>query len=115
MRAMLRRLLSGLGAEVIGEAGDGRAALELLEAGLAAELVCIDWNMPVLNGLELVKALRAQPRFNTVRLLMVTSETSPKSVYEALAAGVDEYVMKPVTEEMLLEKLQIMHLPCGPR
>ncbi|HET9442804.1 MAG TPA: response regulator [Acidimicrobiales bacterium] len=110
MRTILRKLLVLRGFAEVAEAEHGRAALDRLEVGPPPELVLIDWNMPVMNGIELVCALRSDRRFDRTRLLMVTSESSPRHVYEALKAGVDEYAMKPITREVIDDKLAIMGL-----
>ena len=109
MRAMLRKMVEELGYEVV-EAEHGADALDLL-GGILTEDVAfalVDWNMPVMDGLEFVKAVRADRQWDRLRLMMVTSETSPRLVYEALKAGVDEYAMKPVTREIIREKLGIL-------
>lgn len=108
MRSILRKLLAELGFEV-DEAEHGRAGLDKLEAE-SFDLVLIDWNMPVMTGIELIEAVRAEPRFERVRLLMVTSESNPRYVFDALKAGVDEYAMKPITREVIEDKLALMGL-----
>ena len=68
----------------------------------------IDWNMPGLNGLELVQAVRANPAWSEVRLIMITSENDIERVQKALEAGADEYIMKPFTKDMIQEKLTLL-------
>jgi two-component system chemotaxis response regulator CheY len=70
----------------------------------------VDWNMPVMNGYELVCAVRANVLLSHIRIMMVTTETSMTQVEKALAAGANEYLMKPFTKEQLLEKLTILGL-----
>ncbi len=110
MRTILRKMLVELGFEEIYEAEDGVAALRVLGEGAAPDLALVDWNMPEMNGLELVTALRADRSFDRLRLMMVTSESSPRQVYSALKAGADEYAMKPLTREVIEEKLELMGL-----
>jgi two-component system chemotaxis response regulator CheY len=113
MRSLLRRMLTELGYETL-EAADGREALEVLDAGGPCEVGFVDWNMPVMNGIDFVRAVRAERRYDRVRLVMVTSEASPRNVYEAMKAGADEYAMKPVDVGVLHDKLHLMGVvaPC---
>jgi two-component system chemotaxis response regulator CheY len=106
-RTLLGSFLKDIGFE-ISYAGHGREALDHLKQNATVNLMLVDWNMPVMNGLELVKAVRANDLFREIRILMVTSETSLATVAQALAAGANEYVMKPFTRETLLEKLALM-------
>jgi two-component system chemotaxis response regulator CheY len=109
MRTILRKMLTEIGFEEVLEAEHGRAALTTLgEAGEPPALALVDWNMPERNGLELIEAMRAERRFDRTRLMMVTSETNPRHVYDALKAGVDEYAMKPITREVIEDKLGLM-------
>jgi two-component system chemotaxis response regulator CheY len=106
-RMILGRNLREFGYEV-DEAADGKAALGILEKDPGQfQLVLVDWNMPVMNGLELVEALRARPEFSSVLIVMVTTETELGRLATALTAGLDEYVMKPFTKDILLSKLEI--------
>lgn len=108
MRMVMGRYLRELGYEVT-EAGDGLQALETLRTStVKPALALVDWNMPEMNGIELVQAIRAQPEFADVRLMMVTSETEGTRVESALEAGADEYLMKPFTREILVEKLAVL-------
>jgi two-component system, chemotaxis family, chemotaxis protein CheY len=107
IRSMLRRLLHGLEFEVA-EAGDGAAALDLLRRDGPVDLALVDWNMPVMDGLSLVKALRSDRRFADVVVLMVSSESDPAKVARALMRGADDYIIKPLTEEVLVGKLEML-------
>jgi two-component system chemotaxis response regulator CheY len=110
MRLILARILTRLGFEVA-EAGDGREALDRLTAdGNDINLVLIDWNMPVMNGLELVTAVRADEHLRHVTLVMVTTEGEQSKIARALAAGAHEYVIKPFTPEAIAEKLALLGL-----
>lgn len=106
MRSILARMLHGLGYEVV-EAANGREALERLQIGGKVDLALVDWNMPEMNGLEFVRAVRAEHIHDGILLMMVTTETEMENVVRALAAGANEYVMKPFTQEVILEKLRI--------
>ena len=108
MRMILARHLRELGYEVR-EAEDGRRALEIVEAekdGL--KLVLADWNMPEVNGLDLLKSLRKNPDLASVAIVMVTTETEVDHMTAALEAGANEYIMKPFTKDVLVEKLQLV-------
>ncbi len=106
-RMILRRMLKELGFEVE-EAENGREALDLLESDFAPNIVLVDWNMPVMDGYQFVKAVRSKPKFNKLVLMMVTTETELDRLIAALEVGIDEYVMKPFTKEVIEEKLEIL-------
>ena len=107
MRMIVGRILKEIGFQVL-EAADGQQALDRLNQGEAVDLMLVDWNMPVINGYELVHAVRANLLLANVRIMMVTTETSMNQVEHALAAGANEYLMKPFTKEMLVEKLAML-------
>ena len=112
MRMVLVRLLKEKGWDVV-EAGDGQEGLDALAAGPTPELALIDWNMPVMNGLEFIRAVRKEPSYADMTLVMVTTESEHSQVVRALAAGAHEYVFKPFTPEALLGKLSMLGLPVG--
>lgn len=107
MRLILGRLLRELGFE-IAEAGDGQRGLELLREGPRPVLALVDWNMPVMNGLEFIQAVRADDSYAQMLLMMVTTESGPEQITQALEAGANEYVMKPFTKETIRAKLNVM-------
>jgi two-component system chemotaxis response regulator CheY len=107
IRLILGRMLRELGMDVA-EAANGRLALDLLDDGLDPGVVLVDWNMPEMTGIEFVAAVRQPPYLSTARIVMVTTETELPQVVQALAAGADEYVMKPFTKESIFEKLQLL-------
>ena len=108
MRAAMRRLMTEFGFDVV-EAGDGAEALTLL-ADQAAEIdvALVDWHMPNVDGLTLVRQMQDDAATFRIRTMMVTAETDVRRVMEALKAGADEYLMKPVTRDALAAKLQLL-------
>ncbi len=110
IRMILGKILRELGHEVR-EAGDGAQALAVMETeGASVTLVLADWNMPVMNGFDLLKALRQKPEYSALPVVMVTTETEMTHISAALEAGATEYVMKPFTKEVVQEKLQLLGL-----
>lgn len=104
---ILAKILKELGYEVR-EAENGKGALEVIEAEKdAVALVLADWNMPEINGLDLLKRLRQKPELSSLVVIMVTTETGLDQMMAALEAGANEYVMKPFTKDILVEKLQL--------
>ncbi|MBL8749032.1 MAG: response regulator [Planctomycetes bacterium] len=112
MRKLLRGLLEGCGFAVA-DAADGEAGIQALAAGTPPELILLDWNMPGMSGIDVVRHLRADARFARTRIVMVTTETSVARMTEALVDGADEYLMKPFVREALVEKLRLVGLPVG--
>jgi two-component system chemotaxis response regulator CheY len=106
-RAIIRQMLREVGLDVI-EAGHGQEGLEQLRRNPDVELALVDWNMPQMNGLDFIEAVRAEPSLRGLRILMVTSETEAAQVSRALSAGADEYLMKPFTKDVLVAKLNLM-------
>jgi two-component system chemotaxis response regulator CheY len=109
IRTILGRMMRELGFEVT-EAGNGREALARLQQMGAPELMLVDWNMPEMNGLEFIRAVRADARYDGTRVMMITTENDVSRVTLALEAGADEYVMKPFTHEVILAKLLLLGL-----
>ena len=107
MRVMISKELNALGFEVRGYP-DGESALNGLNSTELPDIALVDWNMPGMNGLELIKTLRALERYNEVFLMMVTSETRLSRQQEAFAQGVDEYLTKPFTTDSLKMKLELL-------
>jgi two-component system chemotaxis response regulator CheY len=104
---ILTRMLEELGLEVA-RATNGREALDQLDGGLRPELFLVDWNMPEMTGIEFVEAVRQEPYSSTARIVMVTTETEAPQMAKAIAAGADEYVMKPFTKDAIFSKLQLL-------
>ena len=107
VRMILGKTLMELGFEVA-ESEDGQKAIDRLYMGESFDLMLVDWNMPNMNGYEMIRAVRANVLLSEVKIMMVTTETSLEHVRMALEAGANEYLMKPFTEELLLKKLQLM-------
>lgn len=106
MRSILGRMLRELNFEVV-EAANGKEALDQLRGTGKVDLALVDWNMPEMSGFDFIRAVRADHIYDGVLLMMVTTETEMENVVRALAAGANEYVMKPFTRDVILEKLQI--------
>jgi len=107
MRMILGKTLREIGFEVT-EAGDGQQAIARLNQGEPVDLMLVDWNMPVMNGYELICAVRANAMLGNIPIMMVTTETSMDQIQQALAAGANEYLMKPFTKDLLVEKLALL-------
>ncbi len=114
-RFILSKMLSELGFEVT-QANDGKQAMDKLAEGGQFDLALVDWNMPVMNGLEFVQQVRgtAAPGGTVAKIMMVTTETEMTQVVRAIEAGADEYVMKPFTKAVIEDKLQILGLATSP-
>ena len=109
MRMILRRIMTDQGYEVV-DAADGQEALDVLEGGARPDVALIDWNMPNVDGLELVTRIRKNPDWRSITLMMVTTESEYGQIVRALAAGAHEYVIKPFTPDAIVEKLQLLGL-----
>ena len=106
IRSILTKILVEIGFSV-SEAANGLEALEVIKQE-KADLALVDWNMPDMNGFEFIQEVRKDNTYKDMRLMMVTTETEMNKVVEALEAGANEYVMKPFTKEMIIEKLALM-------
>jgi two-component system chemotaxis response regulator CheY len=104
MRRIVKNLLNELGYPNVQEADDGNTALPILQSG-DFDFLITDWNMPVLPGLALLKAVRADPKLAKLPVLMVTAEAKREQIVEAAQAGVNGYIIKPFTAQTLSEKL----------
>ncbi len=109
MRAVLRMILKKQDFEVV-EARDGLHALQVLQPIEPVDLMLIDWNMPGMNGFELLQNVRGNSRYATTKIVMVTTETALAEMTHALAAGADEYIMKPFTPDVIADKLRLIGL-----
>jgi two-component system chemotaxis response regulator CheY len=112
MRRILLGIVRSLGFEGL-EAADGHEAIDVIKAALESgglDLVLTDWNMPGMDGLDLIRHLRTDGGFDGLQIIMVTSESEITRVEEALASGADEYLMKPFDGDSLADKLGLLGL-----
>ena len=110
---VMRKIVGGLLVEVgfkVGAAENGQDALDRLAENDDVTLCCIDWNMPVMTGFEFVVEVRKHPEWRNVTLMMVTTEGEQDQIVRALAAGAHEYVIKPFTPDVIIDKLQFLGL-----
>jgi len=105
MRRIIKNLLRDLGFTNTVEADDGKTALPILEAG-GIDFLVTDWNMPGMTGIDLLKAVRANPELMDMPILMVTAEAKREQIIMAAQAGVNGYVIKPFTAGTLKEKIE---------
>ncbi|HCS23722.1 MAG TPA: response regulator [Alphaproteobacteria bacterium] len=104
VRKLARMMIEGMGF-ACGEAADGKEALETCRTAMPA-LVLLDWNMPVMNGIDFMRALRAMPEGDTVKIVFCTTENNMPAIETALDAGADEYIMKPFDADILQSKFR---------
>ncbi|ADC63825.1 chemotaxis response regulator CheY [Allochromatium vinosum] len=104
MRRIIKNLLRELGFSNTSEADDGSTALPMLKSG-GFDFLITDWNMPNMEGIALLKAVRADPMLKSLPVLMVTAEAKRDQIVEAAQAGVNGYIVKPFTAETLKEKI----------
>lgn len=104
MRRIVKNILKQLGFSNMEEAENGQEALQKLKADTYGFVVS-DWNMPVMPGIELLRAIRADETLKHIPVLMVTAEAQKENLIEAIQAGVNNYVVKPFTAETMQEKI----------
>lgn len=109
MRMILRRIMDSAGFEIV-EAADGQQGLDALASGPLPDVALVDWNMPGVDGLSFVKAVRGNPDYRAMTLMMVTTESEHDQVVRALAAGAHEYIIKPFTADAILDRLDLLGL-----
>ena len=105
MRKLLKNCLNRLGISEIVEASDGKQAFHMILQQGDIDLILLDWKMPVMNGMEFIQKFRALPFFNDVPIIMVTSTSDNRSVFNALKAGVNDYIVKPFKMETIELKI----------
>lgn len=105
MRRIVKNLLRDLGFTNVAEAEDGAVALQMLRT-VNFNLVLLDWNMPEMDGLTVLKEMRKDPKLKDIPVLMVTAEARREAIIEAAQAGVNGYVVKPFTANILKEKIE---------
>ncbi len=106
MRRIIKNTLARIGHKDVLEAEDGKVAWQVLQDNSDIDVLITDWNMPEMNGLELVKKVRAESKYEDMPIIMVTTEGGKKEVITALKAGVNNYIVKPFTPQVLKEKLE---------
>jgi two-component system chemotaxis response regulator CheY len=110
VRALLRQSLLQIGYDNLTEAANGQEALEKIKSSQASgenyDLVFIDWNMPIMNGLEVVKQCKAVQELENIRFIMVSAEQDQKNIVTALKSGVSDYVTKPFSPKSLALKIE---------
>lgn len=109
-RSIYSRMLSNLGIQSL-VADNGIEAMDIMDENESISLMLVDWNMPLLDGLSLTQNIRAQEKFKQTKIIMITSRSELVDIEGALNAGVDEYIMKPITGEALREKLILLNIP----
>lgn len=107
IRRIEGEILRDLGFETV-EAINGLQALERLQEQPLPDLILVDWNMPEMNGLDFIRAVRSESRFAKIVMLMVTTEIETNQMLRALSAGADEYLMKPFQRAGLVDKLRML-------
>ena len=105
MRRIVKNVLRELGFNNIKEAEDGKAALQVLRSS-KIDFIVTDWNMPVMDGLSLLKSVRADDQLKSIPVLMVTAEAKREQIIEAAQSGVNGYVVKPFTAQTLKVKME---------
>lgn len=108
IRSILTQILVSIGFSVR-QAENGLVALEILKKQ-NVDLALVDWNMPEMNGWEFIQEVRKDDTYKNMLMMMVTTETAINKITMALEAGADEYIMKPFTKEMIIEKIALMGL-----
>ena len=104
MRRIVKNILKQLGFGNVDEAENGQEALQKLRADTFGFVVC-DWNMPVMTGIDMLRAIRADETLKAIPVLMVTAEAQQSNLIEAVQAGVSNYIVKPFTAETMQEKI----------
>lgn len=107
MRRIIKNILREIGYNNVEEADDGSTALEKLKGG-GFDFVVTDWNMPIMPGIELLKAIRLDPALKETPVLMVTAEAAKENVVTAVQAGVNNYIVKPFTAAALKERIDLI-------
>jgi two-component system chemotaxis response regulator CheY len=104
MRGIVKNIMKQLGFANVEEAENGQEALDKLRAE-SFRFVISDWNMPVMTGIDLLRAIRADDKLKAIPVLMMTAEAKKENLVEAIQAGVSNYIVKPFTAEVLQEKM----------
>ena len=105
MRRIIKTQLEGMGITTIVEASNGEEAMGVLQQNMPVDIIMLDWNMPVMDGITFLKKTRADATYKNVKIIMCTSESEKSRVVEALKEGANNYIVKPFTPEGVKEKL----------
>jgi two-component system chemotaxis response regulator CheY len=108
-RFMVSKIMKECGFEVV-QASDGQDALRVLASDKDFSIALVDWNMPIMSGIELVASLRSSDNYSGLKIVMVTTEIEMEQVVRALEAGANEYVMKPFNRDVIVDKLRVLGL-----
>lgn len=109
MRMIISNILQEIGFET-GNASNGLEALAWIGQNGFPEVACVDWNMPEMNGLEFVREARQKPGNESMKIMMITTESEADNVMAALESGANEYLMKPFTKDAVTDKLSLLGL-----
>ena len=105
MRRIIKTQLESLGISSILEAANGEEAIGVLQKNMPVDIILLDWNMPIMDGMTFLKKVRADGAYKNVKIIMCTSESEKLRVMEALKEGANSYIVKPFTPEAVREKL----------
>jgi len=105
MRRIIINTLNKLGHQDVAEAGNGREGLDRLTAG-PVDLIITDWNMPEMSGIDFIRTVRSMPDIKDTPVLMITTNAAKDDIVEALKAGVNSYMVKPFTPDIMKEKIE---------
>lgn len=105
MRRIIRKVLSSCGYEDAVEAGDGEEALSILNQDQDIGFILTDWNMPNMTGIEFVQSVRKDSRFDKVPIIMITTNSAKAEIIQAIGAGVNNYIAKPFTPDVIKMKI----------
>ena len=107
MRRIQKNQLNKIGIDDVVEAGDGQDAYEKLGPSMPIDLVLLDWNMPIMDGLTFLKKVRSEEAYKDLKIVMCTSEAEKSRVFEAMKAGANNYIIKPFDPDTLKSKLKL--------
>lgn len=106
IRGIIEKTVASIGFDAV-QAGNGKEALDMLEAdGKDINLVLLDWNMPLMNGIDVIKSMRKDDRFKKIPVLMISTESEDDRIQEAISAGAQGYLTKPFTGDKLIDAIK---------
>ncbi len=108
IRVILSRVLSEVGFTDVAQAQHGKEGYDYLLGHPDTNLVLVDWNMPEMNGIDMVKAVRREECLGGVKIMMVTTESEIAHMQQAIDSGANEFVMKPFTKDVIVDKLHLL-------